>query len=419
MTTARLADKPLLILISTGPQRYREYLFVSILSRYRIHLINIGAPTWECAYIVGSTEVASTDLDHVLPAACAVAAREPVAGVLSWDEARIHQAAQVAEALGLPTSPPDAVWRCRDKLASRQALGAAGVPQPRFEIVSSAEEALAAAARIGFPVVIKPRAAAASYGVVLVRNAADLHAQFGFTAVATVPHMPRYDHGVLVEEYLPGPEISVDCAVRAGRVTPLFIARKEVGFPPYFEETAHVVTHEDPLLRDQALASVLERTHAALGFTDGWTHTELKLTSAGPKVIEVNGRLGGDLIPYLGMRASGIDPGLVAAAIACGQKPDMTARHALVAAVRFFYVEHDDTVIESVGFDEEALPAEIDQAVSLAQPGTVVSPPPRGLVSGRIAFTTVVAGTAQRCRAALDEARAALSVTQASSPAAR
>lgn len=399
-------------MISTGPQRYREYLFESIRTQYRIHLINTVAPTWELDHIAGATVIPTTDVDLVLAAAREVAAKHRVAGVMSWDEARIHQAAVVAAEFGLPTTDPDAVWRCRDKYAGRSALATAGVAQPAHLLVGTAEQARGAAAEIGYPVVLKPRAAAASYGVVLVHTVEELDRYFSFAATATVPHAPRYDLGVLVEEYLEAPEVSIDSAVRGGAVVPLFVGWKDVGYPPYFEEVGHTVSHRDALLGDQAMLDVLQKTHAALGFTDGWTHAEFKLTSSGPTVIEVNGRLGGDLIPYLGMRASGIDPGLIAAAVACGREPQITVERDLVAAVRFFYADHADTVIDSVTFDESALPPAIDAAVALVERGAVVSPPPEGLVSGRIAFATAVGASAQSCQMTLDQAQTALRVIE-------
>ncbi|WP_328915063.1 MULTISPECIES: ATP-grasp domain-containing protein [unclassified Streptomyces] len=405
-------ERPLLLVVSTGPRDYREYLFAAMHTRYRIHLINTVEPTWERPYLVGSSLVATTDVELVSRAAAEVAAREPVHGVLSWDEARVHQTAIVAGELGLPTSPAEAVWRCRDKHQSRTALAEAGLPQPAFALVGTAEEATAAAARIGYPVIVKPRAAAASYGVSLVASPEDMARYFTFADDATVPHMPDYDRAVLVEEYLTGPEISVDSVVHGGRVRPLFVGHKRVGFPPYFEETGHVVSHRDPLLSDPDFLTLMQRTHTALGFTDGWTHAELKLTPEGPRLIEVNARLGGDLIPHLGQLASGVDPGLIAAAVACGREPEITADRDLVAAVRFCYVDHDDTLIERAEFDTAALPPEIRAAVVLARPGDVVSPPPRGLVSGRVAYLTAAAPTAAECEAALDTAVRALRVTE-------
>src|ERR1700722_132171 len=84
------------------------------------------------------------------------------------------------------------------------------------------------------------------------------------------------------------------------------------------------------------LASAARAAHDVLGVTDGITHAEYKLTPDGPKVIELNARLGGDLIPYLGLLGSGIDPGLAAAAVACGQRPELISNRSQVTGVRFF-----------------------------------------------------------------------------------
>jgi hypothetical protein len=214
-----------------------------------------------------------------------------------------------------------------------------------------------------------------------------------------------------VEECVEGEEISVDSVVRDGEVTALFIGRKVVGYPPYREEIGHYVDANDPLLFDPVLAKALQQTHSALGFADGWTHTEFMLTDSGPQLIEVNGRLGGDMIPYLGMLARGIDPGVVAAATACGLESDVSPTRSRVAGIRFFYVDREDTTIDSVVFDESGLPPSIDRAVPVAMAGAVVSPPPRGTVWGRIAYATAVGDSIGECQAALDAAGDALTVT--------
>lgn len=405
-------EHPLLLVVGTGFRDYREYLLASIGKRYRVHAFLGAEPTWELAYITGSTvlDMTSTiDADEMCAAALRLADSEPVAGVLCWDEARILQSAKVAAALGLPGGDPDMVMRCRDKHLTREALAAAGVPQPRSVMVTSVDEALTVAAEIGYPVVLKPRAMAASLGVVRVEGPEELTAQFRFARDTHIPGAWHYDV-VLVEEYATGPEISVDAAVHHGQVYPMFVARKEIGYPPYFEEVGHVVDAADPLLSDPQLLSIVQDTHTALRFTDGMTHTELRLTPTGPKIIEVNARLGGDLIPYLGLRASGIDPGLAAAAVSCGQPPAISADRNLVGAVRFLYVERDDTTIDAIGVDDVAMPAAADRIILLVQPGDVVSPPPKGTLLGRIASLTAVAGTAQECHQALGAAQAALRV---------
>ncbi len=407
--------RPLLLMISAGGRAYREYLLTSVGERYRVHLLLGAEPGWERGHLSGWTVLDMADTigaDHLIAAARRVAADEPVQGVLSWDEGRILQSAKVAAALGLPGGDPDMVMRCRDKYLTRTALAAAGVAQPRSVMVTSVEEALASADQIGYPVVLKPRAMAASLGVIRVDTPDELTAQFLFARDTTIPGAWHHDV-ILVEEYLTGPEISVDAAVHGGRVHPMFVAHKEVGYPPYFEEVGHLVRANDPLLTDPEIRQLVTDTHAALGFTDGMTHTEIKLTAAGPKIIEVNARLGGDLIPYLGMRATGIDPGLAAAAVACGEEPRIVAEHQLVGAVRFFYVDEDDTQIGAVRFADRPLPTAVDLVVPLAEPGDVMSPPPKGTLFGRVALATAVAPSVAECHAALDAAQAALIVEPA------
>lgn len=412
-----MADRPLLVVIASGVGRvYREYLLRSMSTRYRLHLLVGADPGWERQYIAGATVLGNlqetVDADELIAATRKLAEAEPVHGVFSWDEARVLQCAKVAAALDLPGSDADAMMRCRDKSLTRTALAAAGVPQPGWALAGSVPEALAAAERIGYPVVLKPRAMAASLGVVRADTPQELTDRLGFARDTTLPGAWQYD-SVLVEEFLPDPEVSVDSAVHRGEVLPMFVARKQIGYPPYFEEVGHLVDAADPLLADPQVAAVLRDVHAALGVTDGMTHTELKLTPAGPKAIEVNGRLGGDLIPYLGLLATGTDPGLAAAAVACGQRPELVGDRRRAAGIRFFYPERDDTTIGEIGFDRAALPEPVDLAEPLVQPGAVVSPPPKGTLFGRIALATAVADTPRQCQDALAAAGSALLVRPA------
>ncbi len=419
---AAAVSRPLLLVISTGSRRYREYLLRSISTQFRVHLFLGTEPDWELGYVDGWTVLTgmadTIGADEMRAAALRLAARETVHGVLCWDEARILQSAKVAAALGLPGGDPDMVMRCRDKHLTRLALDAAGTPQPRSVLVADLDAALLAASRIGYPVVLKPRAMGGSLGVVQADGPDELAARYPFARDTSVPGSWRYDSGVLIEQCLTGQEISVDAAVYHGQVLPMFLARKEVGYPPYFEELGHLVDSADPLLADDGVLSVLQDAHSALGFTDGMTHTELKLTPAGPMIVEVNARLGGGLIPYLGLRATGIDPGLAAAAVACGQRPDLKRDRQLVGAVRFFYVAGDDTTIGEIRFEPAELPPAADLAIVLARPGDVKSPPPKGTMSGRIALATAVGPTSADCLAALDAVTATLTVRPASHAAA-
>jgi biotin carboxylase len=407
------SERPHLLLISTGDRLFREYLLSPIAEHYRIHLFLAAEAIWETQYVEAVTVLENTlDADAMIAAAAELNARDHIDGVLCWDEARILAAAKVAESLGLPGGDPEMVLRCRDKHLTRELAGAAGVPQPRSALVGSADEAAQVAAEFGYPVVLKPRGVAASLGVVLASTEAELRDQFAFARDTTAPGAIVGDQIVLVEEYADGPEISVDCAVHSGEIFPICLAHKQLGYEPYFEEVGHLVDGADPMLADPAFLDILHRTHRAVGFTDGITHSEFRLTADGPKLIEVNARLGGDLIPYLGLRTTGIDPGLAAAAVAVGRRPDVTPDRKAFGAVRFCYVPHELT-IGTIAFEGSRMPGGVDLAVVRAAPGQRYAPPPAGTVWGRIAYITAIADTETDARTIISAAESALVVTEA------
>lgn len=409
-------DRPLLAVISSLSRSAREPFYATVSGPYRLWLFLGGAgrsdePSWELPYLTGHTTVDTLDTDATLAAVRDLHGRQPVAGVVCFDEARILVAARIAEALGLPTSSPDAIQLCRDKHLTRRTLATAGVPQAASVAVRTPAEASRAADDLGYPVVLKPRLMAASFGVRLAETAAALNQAYRDAHGVSLPEVPeRFDNDVLVEEYLDGPEISVDSACFDGQIVPLVLARKQSGFPPAFEETGHVVDGTDPLLRDAELLDVLGRAHRAVGFHTGMTHTELRHTASGWRIIEINARLGGDLIPHLGLLANGIDTGLVAAAIATGRRPDVTPTGGRAAAIRFYYPETDIT-LAGIDIDTALLPAEIERADTLAEPGQQVTLPPRGSAwEARLAEAVAVADTVPACQEALDGAAKAILV---------
>jgi biotin carboxylase len=395
-------DAPVLLLIGSGDRRYREYIVAAVAEHYRLWLLDSVEPTWQLPYVEGTTRVDTRDPEALIEAARPLTQSLPVAGVFTYDEALVHATAHLTQALGLPGSPPDAVLACRDKAATRSTLAAAGVPQPASQPVRTAQEAVAAAETIGYPVVVKARGLAGSLGVVRADDAAAVAEGFTAATSAQWPGVPRYEADALVEEFLTGPEISIDAIVVDGVCTPLAIARKQTGLEPFFEETGHTVDAADPLLTDGPLMDQLARVHKALGFTTGATHTEFKLTPAGPRLVEINARLGGDFIPYLGALATGCAPAVTAAHVAAGKTPDTTPRHHKTAAIRFLYPEHDCEAVEAVVREDRFGPT-VYKAVATAGSGTRLALPPRGYMS-RYGYVIAVGDDPAQVEADLAEA---------------
>ncbi|MEU0742080.1 ATP-grasp domain-containing protein [Streptomyces sp. NPDC006134] len=402
---------PLLVLISPMDQETRGHLLESVAREYRIWLFSDREAGWESPFITGHTRVDTLDAEAMIRAARPVSAD----AILCWDETRILPAARVARALGLPGLSPEAVLTCRDKHLTRLAVAKAGGPQARSTAVSTLGEAYAAAAATGYPVVVKPRALVGSTGTRMARTREELAGIFPEIRGTTMSEVrERFERPVLIEEYLDGPEISVDSLIWDGEVTPLFVARKELSPPPSFEEVGHSVAAADPLLTDAALLRALTTVHAAVGITRGWTHSEWRLTARGPALIEVNARSGGDFISYLGLLATGWDAGSAAARLALGQRPQPgTALHG-AAAVRFLYPEVE-TVVGQVTIDRDRLPAGIAVARVMARPGHVLELPPASH-TGRYAMLVATADTADACRRILDAAEPAVRLEPAAAP---
>lgn len=394
-----------LLVVGSGEQLYREYLLSSIAREAAVWLLDDVEPTWQQRYLAGWTVVDPADASALVTAARTVGTSREIHGLVCYDEALILPAGHVVDALGLPGMGREIVRRCRDKLTTRRALARAGVPQPRAMEAATLAEARTAAADIGYPVVLKPRALGASQGVVLVDHPHQLRDAWLATTSASHPQVRAY-RSVLVEECVDGAEISVDGYVAGGRYEMLFLARKQLSLQPFFEEIGHIVDAADPLLGDREIRAVLEATHAALGIDRGMTHAEIRLTSSGPRVIEVNGRIGGDLIPFIGLVATGVDPGSVAVSIASGGVPAVQATRSGCVGIRFCYPPEDCRVV-SIDVPSPEPSTGLLAAAAIAPRGSEVRLPPRGYAERH---AHVICGGADRDECAVRLADAAARV---------
>jgi predicted ATP-grasp superfamily ATP-dependent carboligase len=391
-----------IVLIGSGVQAYREFAMRSLVGAARLSLFDRRELTWQGAYC--DTMDRFDD-----PAALPTLIRKYLSGlgetsrvgVLTWDESLVEIAAEIAASLGASGIGVEAVRRCRDKLRTREVLAALPSFAVGHRLVRTPQEALDAAATIGYPVVLKPRALAGSAGVTRVDTAQQMPAAVDMVLRTGFPGLPKLD-GVLVEEYLPGSEISVDSVVIGGDVHCVNVARKRVGFAPYFEEVGHAVTpwRDEPWAAQ--LREVMRMVHELLGVADGVTHGEVRLTPRGPRLVELNCRLGGDFIPLLGVLATGVDLVRCAALVALGRIPAMEPMTDRVAEVRFLYPPQD-CVVESVDIDDCLQIDGIEAAVPLAKPGTTLILPPR-VVLGRFAALIAVGDTEEQTATALSRA---------------
>ena len=309
----------------------------------------------------------NTQDEEALFDACMDMKREAgVAGITSSSEYFILTAAVLASKLGLPGASPEVIRICRDKQAQRVRLQEAVVGIPAFRSVRSVEQALEAAEILGFPVVVKPVSGTGSAGVKLCSDGDEVvqHAE----ALLEQKYNERgmaLPHHILVEEFVNGPEYSVETF--GPQV--IGVTQKHTGQCPHFVEVGH--DYPAPLFSETEEIIIQETTRAAraLGVTWGPAHFELRLTQSGPKIIEVNPRLAGGYIPELVRLATGIDLVAETIRITMGKKTQLKPRRQRYASIHFILSPHEGQLAEWNGLDRAQRVPGIEDVQSYAKPG--------------------------------------------------
>jgi biotin carboxylase len=231
-------------------------------------------------------------------------------GVVAFSERVVHDAQRVAWEFGLPANSPETLLALQDKSVQRRRLREAGMPVPRQWVLASPDDCARAAAEAVFPAVLKPSVGMGSIATFRVERPEGLTALWR-TAAGLARSDNRIAHRapvLLLEEELRGvypvdarglgDYLSVEALIDNGRLHVLAVSDKLPLAPP-FRENGHLL----PTVRTEAeliaVRRCVQEAHRALGITHGASHTEIKLTAHGPRVIEVNGRIGGQVSEQL------------------------------------------------------------------------------------------------------------------------
>jgi biotin carboxylase len=223
----------------------------------------------------------------------------PFRACVSTTEDGLLPAARLNEALELDWVSVETVEATRDKIRMRERLAWAGVSPVAVRVCRSPDEVGELAAEIGFPVVLKPPDGMASAGVRLVASVADAEAAFSEAGGGPL----------LAEEFLEGPEYSVESFSFHGRHVVLAVTEKQVlgHGRGRFVEIGHALPARLSGDVEAEVRSVVGDVLSALELAEGPAHTEIKLTPGGVRVVETHNRPGGDHILELVKLVTGVD----------------------------------------------------------------------------------------------------------------
>ena len=234
--------------------------------------------------------------------------------------------------------------KATDKYDMIKAFKEHNVPSPWFFAVDTLEELRSHENDVTFPCIIKPTDNAGSHGVAKVHNFQELLDNYEYA------HQCSRHGKVIVEEYLDGPEVSVEVMVVDGRVNILQITDKITTEAPHFVELGHTQPSQLPLATQDAIREVTIAACNAIGIDKGPAHVEMKVTQRGPVMIELGARMGGDNITtHLVPLSTGIDMVGSTIKVALGEQPDIQPTLHCGSAIRYFQVPYGTiSAIENV-----------------------------------------------------------------------
>lgn len=222
-----------------------------------------------------------------------------------------------------------------NKYLMRQSFEAYGAPSPKSFCTNIEEEGWTLFKLLGGKAILKPSRNSGSRGIAEIEPDTDRPT---FSALFERAKKESRDSSVMVEQFIDGPEFSVEIIVWNGVVNVLQVTDKKTTEAPYFVELGH---NQPSLYSSEVVTSVKDaavKGVKALGLKDCAAHAEVKVQNGVAYLMEIGARLGGDFISTeLTHLSSGIDMVAAAINVALGIEPDLTPKSAPQGvAIRYF-----------------------------------------------------------------------------------
>ncbi|PTY40549.1 alpha-hydroxy-acid oxidizing protein [Brachyspira hampsonii] len=260
--------------------------------------------------------VSTRDVDGSVRAARDLSQKMEIHGVITVGTDASSTVAAVANALGLPGNRFEDAYAASNKIRMRERFKKNNVPQPNFFPVWNYEEAMEAYKHLNTPVVVKPADNMGARGVMKVSSESDILAAFNRAKSAS----PSGE--VIVEEFMDGPELSIDMLIYNDEIYVTGVADRIIEFPPFFIETGHIMPSALEKEKIDDAINVMKAGIKALNLKIGAAKGDIKVTKNGAMVGEIAARLsGGFMSAYTYPLSTGVNLIKNAIEIALGNPP--------------------------------------------------------------------------------------------------
>ena len=239
--------------------------------------------------------------------------------------------AYACEKLDLVGINYDTAVKSTDKGEMIKAFEKHDVAHPWYYILKQGEKIDSIIDEIKYPLIVKPTDNSGSRGVVLVHNKEELDEAISYSIKES------REGNIILEEYMWGPEVSVEVITLEGEPNVLQITDKLTTGEPHFVEMGHSQPSRLSRKVQEEIRNLAVKACKAVGLVNGPAHAEIIITEEGPKMVEIGVRMGGDNITtHLVPLSTGIDMTKAMIQIACGEKPDIQKKIDKASAIRFF-----------------------------------------------------------------------------------
>lgn len=255
-----------------------------------------------------------------------VARKEKIDGVIHpCSEVSMNVMGRINDELGLSGISKEQAIRATNKHLMRKAFQEGNAPSPKSIIAETGKDAwIHFCNDFDTNAIIKPSRNSGSRGIAKIEKGINKEE---FIYLYNIALNESRDKSVLIEDFIEGPEFSVEIIVWNGIVNVLAVTDKKTTEAPHFVELGHnqpscFPAEIDATIKDAAIAGVL-----ALGVNNCACHAEVKVQNGKAYLMEIGARMGGDFIStVLTPLSTGID--MIAAAINCalGVEPDLTPK---------------------------------------------------------------------------------------------
>lgn len=244
----------------------------------------------------------------------------------------LRTVASIAHSLGLKSISIETAEVATNKLKMREELERNKVPIPYFYKIDGFEDFVNAVKKFkNEKIIVKPADNSGSRGVQLC-NTTNMNIKDSYIYSRDFSRSGQ----LIIEEYMNGPEVSVETFSLNGKVHIIAITDKITTGAPYFVEMGHSQPSKLDIDLQEEICKVAIAAVLALKIYDGPSHVEIIVTPSGPKIVELGARLGGDnittsLVPL----STGVNLVKACLQTAIGEIPDINKKFNRAAIIKY------------------------------------------------------------------------------------